>query len=177
VLRTLIPEEKIGIGLTLVAIVLGLSWAFLYQRFWVLSFLPSLLFFIVFIGFAIGKSIDAIKEPELSAGLRWRKALAVPLMVGGFWMLDALTGLTSRVSAQAFLLADPDAMKAAEQKAGPGRAVAMPYIEGIPDSGVAIIRSDLDPTLLPTSEQRGLVNENINGCRPLLGRDWLCSFD
>lgn len=176
-LRALIPEEKIGIGLTLVAIVLGLSWAFLYQRLWVLSLLPSLLLFIVFMGFAIGKSIDANKEPELPVRLRWRKALAIPFMVGGFWTLDALTGLTSRVSAQAFLLANRDAMTAAEQKAGPGRAVAMRYVEGIPDGGVAIIRSDLNPTLLPTSEQRGLVNENISCCRPLLGRDWLCGFD
>jgi hypothetical protein len=177
VLRTLIPEEKIGIVLTLIAIVLGLSWAFLYQRFWVLSFLPSLLFFIVFIGFAVGKSIDAIKEPEVPAGLRWRKALAIPLMVGGFWTLDALTGLTSRASAYAFLWTHGDELAAAERLAGPGRPVALPYIQDVPDSGVAIIRSDVEPTRLSDRQQRWLVSEPINKCRRLQQRDWQCWYD
>ena len=176
-LKRLIPEEKIAIGLTLIAASLGLSGAFLYQRFWVLSFVPSLLLFIVFLGFAIGKIIDAIKERDLAPARRWRKALVVPFLVGGFWTLDTLTALTSRTSAQAYLFTHRDAMDAAERRAGPGRAVAMRYIEGVPDGGVAIIRSNIDPTLLPTSEQLGLVNENINRCRPLLGRDWLCGFD
>lgn len=113
-LRALIPEEKIGMGLTLIAISLGLSGAYLYQRFWVLSLLPSLLLFIVFIGFAIGKSIDSIKERDLPVRLRWRKALAIPIMVGGFWALDALTGLTTRASAQVFILANREVMTAAE---------------------------------------------------------------
>lgn len=176
-LKRLIPEEKIGLGLTLVAVSLGLAEAYLYQRFWVLSGIPSLLLFIVFLGFTIGKTIDAIKDRDLLPSLRWRKALAVPLMVGGFWLLDGLTGFTSFASAQAFVFKHRDAMLVAEQKAGPGQAVAMRYLDGIPDGGVAIIRANLEPTRLPTKRQLELVGENINRCRPLLGRDWLCGFD
>jgi hypothetical protein len=176
-LKRLIPEEKIGIGLTLMAVSLGLAGAYLYQRFWVLSFIPILLLFLVFLGFTIGKIIDAIKDRDLSPSLRWRKALAVPLMVGGFWLVDGLTGFTSVASAQAFVFAHRDAMLAAEQKAGPGEAVAMRYLDGVPDGGVAIIRANLDPTKLPTKRQLKLVGENINRCRPLFGRDWLCGFD
>ncbi|UUR08062.1 hypothetical protein [Sphingomonas glaciei] len=173
----LIPEEKIGIGLTLLAMALGLAGAYLYQRFWILSFIPFLLLFIVFLGFAIGKIIDATKDRDLAPSLRWRKALAVPLMVGGFWAVDGLTALTSRTSAQAFLFSHREAMNAAERKVGPGQAVAMRYLEGIPDGGVAIIRSDLEPTRLPVQRQLELVGENMNRCRPLLGRDWLCGYD
>lgn len=176
-LNRLIPEEKIGIGLALMAASLGLAEGYLYQRFWVLSVIPGLLLFIVFMGLAIGKTIDAIKDCDLPSSRRWRKALAVPLLVGGFWVLDGLTGLTSRTSAQAFVFAHRDAMIAAERKAGPGEAVAMRYLEGIPDGGVAIIRADHDPSRLPTPRQVDLVGEDINRCRPLLGRDWLCRFD
>lgn len=53
----------------------------------------------------------------------------------------------------------------------------MRYMEGVPDGGVAIIRSDRDPTRLATAEQLAMVGEDINRCRPLMGRDWLCGYD
>ena len=63
-LTRLVAEERIGIGLALLALALGLAWAALYQRFWILSFVPWLLFFIVLLGFALGRGIDAIKDHE-----------------------------------------------------------------------------------------------------------------
>ncbi|NJC05687.1 hypothetical protein GGQ97_001480 [Sphingomonas kaistensis] len=174
----MIPEERIGIGLTLVAVALGLGGAYLYQRFWVLSFVPVLLLIIVVIGFAIGKSIDAIKERELPARLRWRKAVAVPLMVGGFWTLDALTGLTSRASALGYLLANQDAMIAAQRDAGPGLAASIPYLQGVPDGGIRIIRhAGGDPADLSQAEHLRLTGERIQGCRRIGRRDWTCSYD
>lgn len=176
-MRRLIPEEKIAIGLTLMAMALGLASAWLYQRLWILALVPSLLFFILFIGFALGRGIDAIKEPDLSRELRWRKGLAIPLLVGGFWVLDYATGLTSRTSALIALSAREDEMREAERAAGPGRPAAIRYIDGIPDGGAAFIRWNRDPSLLPVGEQIELVGENIHRCRRIGRRDWLCGYD
>lgn len=176
-LKRLIPEERIGIGLALVALALGLAWATLYQRFWILSFLPWLLFFIVLIGFALGRGIDAVKDRDLPSNIRWRKGLAIPLIVGGVLMLDTLTERTFETSARLFLWTHQDELDAAEPKAGPGRPVALQFIQGVPDGGVAMIRSKVDPTRLDDGWHRWLVSEPINECRKLRGRDWLCWFD
>lgn len=176
-LSRLIPEERTALFMVLVALVIGLSWATIYRLYWILSFIPWLLFYMVFLGFTVGKALDAFWDRDLTRGLRWRKALAVPLIVGSFMVFDGVTKLTSRTSAYLFLWTHEDELDAAERKAGIGRPAVLPYLKGVPDSGSAIIRSSIDPTKLARRRQQWLVSGTILSCHRLRRHDWLCSYD
>tara|TARA_B100001057_G_C22734909_1_gene905399 strand:+ start:140 stop:670 length:531 start_codon:yes stop_codon:yes gene_type:complete len=52
------------------------------------------------------------------------------------------------------------------------------YVEGVPDGGIAIIRSPLrNPTGFTQSEMVELTGERIKSCDQLDARDWACRFD
>ena len=61
--------------------------------------------------------------------------------------------------------------------AGPG-ARAIVYREGVPDGGIAIIRSqNRKPTEFSQALIADLVGERVQSCRRLDDRDWACRFD
>ena len=117
----------------------------------------------------------ALREEE-----GWRRksraALAVPAAIILAVSLS-VSGVGRVISASAYLFVHRDEMARAQIEAGPGMPAAMRYIEGVPDGGVAIIRSLTHPLALPVKTQIALTGERIRGCRRILFDAFACPYD
>ena len=105
-----------------------------------------------------------------------RGAVAIPLALTCAIVLS-LAGVGRVVAASAYLYAHRGEMDAAQAEAGPGQPVAMRYLEGVPNGGVAIIRSTVPPRALPMQVQLRLTGERIKFCRPILFAAYACTYD
>lgn len=174
----LLPEERLALLLGATYLLLDASWWWLYTQVWIGVVILSLLFWILAISFAIGRGIDAWKEPELPRRHRARRIIAMPLTLLAVGSLVWTLAPGARLAAAVSLKLRGEEMRRAQTLVGPGRAAAIPYVECIPDGGIALVRyAGGDPALLPQSEQLRLTYERIQDCKPIGASDWMCWFD
>lgn len=105
-----------------------------------------------------------------------RGAVAIPLAVICAALMS-MTGVGRVVAASAFHLVHRAELDRAQAQAGFGAPVALNFIEGIPDGGVAIIRSSVPPVNLPVRVQLRLTGERIRFCRPIIFAAYACNYD
>lgn len=90
-----------------------------------------------------------------------------------------LAGLSSTAILDAFAKREMRAfaqLHSAHLAGPPPRAVI--YREGIPDGGVAVVRSPgRNPESLPQAAMIDLTGERIKSCEPLSETDWSCHYD
>ena len=177
-LTRLKPNELIGLVLAVIYLLLNAAWAWLYTRFGIGAIVPFLLYWIVAISCVFGRGIDAWNEPGLSRGATMRAILAIPLLVVGAKIVDVAVSPGDRIAAAIALSQRAEEVQLAQIEAGPGRAAAIPYLQGIPDGGVKLIRhAGGDPVRLSAEEQLRLTGERIGGCASIGGDDWICGYD
>ncbi|GAA4003191.1 hypothetical protein [Sphingomonas humi] len=176
-LSRLMPEERLALLLGAIYIFLNLIWKELYDRYWIFAAIPHLIFWIVVLAFAIDRAASARHKDHLPPQRR-RAAVAIPLVLGSLWFVETFVGVTPRLLAASSLALRSEEMADAQSKAGPGRAASIPYLEGIPDGGVKIIRyAEGNPKDLSQAEQLRLTGERIHGCKRIGRQDWLCGYD
>ena len=145
----------------------------LYIEFW---FLGALLTFVVWVVaglvavFSIGWAFDGHEHPV-------RRGLAMPLTLLLVFFLSHPVGSFGRLVFARMEIAENRHLIEAEAALNPGRAISIPYIDGIPDGGVAIIRSAVDPRSLPAEERMRLVGETMHHCSSVKEGYFACSYD
>ncbi|GLR47860.1 hypothetical protein [Sphingomonas astaxanthinifaciens] len=176
--RRLLPADKVAIGLGLMYLALKIGWAALYDRLWIGAGLIEGLFWILVLAFGLSHFIEAIRSAEPGLASRWRTAVSLPIVMTGLVLLNGATAAPARLSAALSLAARSSEMHFAEKAAGPGRAAAMPWVEGIPDGGVAIVRyASGNPVDLAMNEQLRLTGERIRHCRTIGPNEYICGYD
>lgn len=174
----LLANEWIGLGLALTYLFLGFAFVWLVEQISLFAILLYLLYWIVALACIFGRGVDASEERHLSRAHKVRAILAIPLLVTGAKVVDVAFAPGGRLAAAIALGQRSGEMRAAQREAGPGRAAAIGYQEGIPDGGVKLIRFAAgNPEDLPVEEHLRLTGERIKGCGPLGAEDWICSYD
>jgi hypothetical protein len=177
-LKRLQPNSRIGLALAASYLLLGACWAWLYNQVWIGALLPYLLYWIVALSCVAGRGIDAAKDPGLTGLASLRAIVVIPLLVVGAKVVDVAIAPGERLAAAASLAVRSGEMQVAQRRAGPGRAAAIHYMEGIPDGGAALIRhSGGNPEALPRREHSRLVGERIYLCLGIGRIDWICWYD
>ena len=177
-LRRLQANTWIGAALAAIYLILCAFWVWLYNRFWIFGGLAFLLFWIVALSTVFGRGIDAAKNPDLSSGAKMRAIIAIPLFLLAAKVVDVEWSLGVRVAARIAIEGRSAELEEAQRKAGAGQAAAIPYMEGVPDGGAALIRyAGGNPAKLAWAEQSRLVGENIYLCRTIGRSDWICWYD
>lgn len=171
----LLPSERIAIVVLAVLMVPTFFSATLYRAFWFLGPLLLLLWGLALL-IAVFHVGFALKDPHDGTAARLRAALAVPASVAVATALHLGVALGPRVEASAYLLSHSAGMDAAQREAGAGQPAALPYLEGVPDGGQAIIRSSEPPNNLPGEEQYRLTAGRITGCDRIIPDAWLCRY-
>jgi hypothetical protein len=99
------------------------------------------------------------------------------MAICAFVLVEYWAAVGSRSMASLYLLSHIEEMEQAQRAAGTGQPAAIEYVEGIPDGGQAIVRSDVLPSELSQRVQLKLTGERIKRCRRIIRGSWLCSFD
>ena len=167
--------EKVALGLFVILVASVLIHDWMLRTIWVFWLIPLLLMWGTAVLLAIFNIGFGLRDGEGWAR-KTRGAVAVPLALGCAALLS-ITGVGRVVAASAYFYWHHGEMDLAQAKAGPGQPVALPYLEGIPDGGVAIIRSAVPPRTLPVKVQLRLTGERITFCRPILFGAYACAFD
>lgn len=177
-LKRLTAEEKIGLAFFAAAMILAGLWPWLYNRIGIGAILPAALYWLLALGFSIGRGIDAWKDPDAPRRRKVRRMAAIPAAVVAALIVNTALAPGERLAAKLSLAQRQAEMKVAQRKAGWGRAAAIPYVEGTPDGGLALIRYTCgDPAKLLPREHLRLTGERIRACRRIGLDDWLCSYD
>ena len=169
------PGERIAATLFVLLMSSVLIDDWMLRRLWVFWKIPlailwasALIFAVIYVGVSLRDGEGWARKV--------RGAVAIPLVMAGAALL-LLSGAGRVVAASVFLFAHGEEMEIAQARAGPGQAVAIPYLEGVPDGGVAIIRSAISPGALPVHVQMRLTGERIRSCRPILFAAFVCGYD
>lgn len=170
----LLAAEKYAIFAFLLLCLLNFADAEIYSRFWVLGMGVVALVWVIVLIVAVASVIWAFKDhhPPLDA---LRAAAAMPIAI----VVAILTApLATWCAGLLYLNLHESEFVSARLSAPPGTAAAIPYIQGIPDGGVAIIETrGFRPETLPQTEMLRLTGERIKRCRPLRGDYYLCGYD
>jgi len=149
----------------------------LYRRLWVLALLLTALLWLIALSMMIANLVSAIRDNGLTSRERVRSGAAVPLAIALFLLLSWVAALPERAAASLYLTFHQAQFAVAVSHAGPTQAAAIPYLEGVPDGGVAIVHSPVvRPEQLSQEEQVRLTGERIHRCRRIVGA-WLCGYD
>lgn len=171
----LLPNERFaGIVFSLLLVTSFIE-AAAYRSLWIFGAAMILLIWAFAIGVAIIKCSLALRDPDLRGSIKVRAAAAMPLAVIAALVVGRLIG--PPVEASIYLAFHLDDMHRAQIAAGPNRPAAIHYVEGIPDGGVAIIRSRIPPNELESDEQVRLAGEDIHRCYRIVPDAWACGFD
>ena len=170
----LLRVEKLAICAGLLLFATGLAGPYLFQRLWVFWILIVGLIWLMVLGLAASSVISAARDADAETP-RLRAGLAFPLAIATVFLLGAL-GVPSWTSAWIHLQLHSAELAELESRTA-GKPIAIDYVDGIPDGGAKIIRSQTDPQRLPVSEHLRLTGERIHSCRKLTRRDWLCGYD
>jgi len=173
--KTLKSGERVALGLFALLVLSIMIHDWMIRSIWVLWYVPLALLggsgvLLAVFNFGVGLR-DGLDWPD-----KLRSALAVPLALIGAALLSVL-GVGRVLEASVFLIANQANMEVAQPEAGPGQPAALRYIEGVPDGGVAIIRSPVPPRALPVKVQMRLTGERIRTCRPILFAAYPCTYD
>jgi hypothetical protein len=173
VIRWMLREEKIAIAVFALLFVLAFAQVELYRRFWVLGVLGSGLIWFVVIAWAVVRIPEALHRHD-AATMRFRSVATIPMAILAAWLLSPAAEWGA---VYLHLLTHQYELDAARAQAGPGKAVSIRYIEGVPDGGVAIIDSPLvRPEALTPNEKVRLTNGNMQSCWRLRGTIYACGF-
>lgn len=174
----LLPTERWALFLLSALIALRFVWDPLVRGLWILAFVPLGLAWLVGLLLALFGLGWALRDHDLWHD-RVRAAAAMPLALILAVLLGGVASDAGRRASAALHLATHDSqMAAAQAREGAGNPALLPYIEGVPDGGVAIIRSSsLRPEELPGSEQLRLTGERIRHCGAIGGDDYVCGYD
>lgn len=170
----LLPIERLALLLFVLLFLFAGAQAWLYQRIWVGVLMLDVIVLLIVAGWTCLAVVEAFRRYD-TVMVRLRAAAAIPLAgVAAF----LLAPLAARGAAHVYLLQHQAELGAIRRKAPPGAAIAFPYLEGIPDGGVAIIDSPRGrPEALAQRVQLELTGERITGCSTLRGTIYLCNFD
>lgn len=150
--------------------VVALTWWWLYQTIFVGGLL--LLSMLVLLGVAFGcvGAYHAFTE-SWTIGRRLRVALAVPIALLGAFALAPLLRQQGL-----WLMAKAQLSEHRAQYAGAGRA-AFAVVQGIPDGGASIIRTEGEsPERWTAGTFQRVAGGWLNGCTALEPRYFLCTF-
>jgi len=173
----LLPAERTAVVIFCLLLLGAALRAELYRRLWVLSLLPIGLLWLIALSLTVANLVSAVRDDGLTRAERMRKGAALPSAMVLFLLLSWVAALPERAAASVYLAMHKLELAAAIGQAGPEQAAAIPYIEGVPDGGVAIVHSPVvRPDRLSQEEQSRLTSERIRGCRRIIG-GWLCDYD
>lgn len=170
--------ERAALFLLTVLVLVRFVWDPLIRSLWVFAFVPlglAWFFGLLLALFGIGW---AFRDHD-----RWnhrlRAAAAMPLaLIGALLFSGVASDAGRRTFAGLHLATHQSEMAAAQARAGVGNPASLRYIEGIPDGGVAIIRSSASrPETLPNTEALRLTGERIQRCSTIGGDDYVCEYD
>jgi hypothetical protein len=153
------PGERVALGLSVLLIVSILIHDWMIRSIWIFWLIPLVLLWGSGLLLAVFNFWFGLRDGQ-DVPRKLRGALAVPAAVLCATLVS-LSGVGQVVAASAFLAAHRSDMAQAEAKAGPGQPAALRYIEGVPDGGVAIIRSPVPPRTLPVKVQLRLTGERF----------------
>lgn len=128
---------------------------------------------IVFVAFCAAAATVFLKPAHHTSRLRMHLGRVLPLTSMGVAILFSSVAMDTLSRHQKKAFADSHQHDLAGK---PPRAVV--YREGIPDGGIAIVRSPgRNPEGLTQAAMLELTGERIKSCEPVSDSDWACHFD
>lgn len=172
----LLPPERVAIAAFVLLFATTFLWAALYRWLWFVGPLLILAIWFTVAVIALFNLGFAFRDPYPSWRQRLRAAAAIPLAISLVLLVNATVAIGPRVEASVYLKLHASEMERAEAAAAPSRPAVIPYVEGVPDGGQAILRSERNPMLLAEKTRNALVDGDMRVCRRIIGAAWLCSF-